>query len=63
MHIATIAQIAEQPDFLGATHPAFPGKTLVKVSTGFVFEDLEGNQTPVLRGMPREGWERVQALA
>ncbi len=60
MHIATIAQIAHRAGFLGATHPALPGFTLVRTSEGFALEDLTGNRQPLPASLPRDGWEEVK---
>lgn len=59
MHIATIAQISHRQGFLGATHPALPGLTLVRTAKGYELEDQTGERHPLPNPMPQDGWEEV----
>ena len=64
MHIATIVQVVDQPDNLGWTHPAFPGKTLVQgVDLKFYLEDSDGTRHAITDEpfrsqvrLNRDGW-------
>lgn len=71
MHIATIAQTAHRPENLGWTHPAIPGKTLVRAADGLFYVEASDGSRELVSGGPaasivrtlRDGWEPVPSAA